>query len=155
MCKSEEEARVRVQIGVLIAGSQDGVDHIIKCVRRNYIFTPNDRILNFDDLLPYWELTQCANCHKQNEFTTNEDEFSSQQQRGGSSNNSSRPSSRMDSPPSAGPSTSQENASNVRGNNLRPCCSYVKSGRSCYLVGDNHDSLNIKIVITPKSDYEF
>ena len=132
-CKSEEEARVRVQIGILIAGSQDGVDHIIKCVRRNYIFTPNDRILNFDDLLPYWELTQCANCHKQSEF-------------------SSEAAPGPGSPPMNLPSTSSASPPP-----MRPCCSFVRTGngKSCFLVGDHHDALKITIVITPKCDYEF
>ncbi|CAG7717490.1 unnamed protein product [Allacma fusca] len=138
LCKSEEETDVKVQIGILVAGSQDGVDHIIKCVRRNYIFTKNDRILNFDDLLPYWELTQCANCHIQNE---NEDEM---------------PTRFNNAPPSnSAPPTHRSRRESSEAAN--PCCSYAKSGsnKSCYLVGNNHDSLKIKIVITPKSEYDF
>jgi hypothetical protein len=62
VCKSEEGIDVRVRIGVLIAGSEDGVEHVRRVARRNYIFSDRDKVLNLDDLLPYGELNPCASC---------------------------------------------------------------------------------------------
>ena len=51
---SEEELRVR--IGLLVVGLQDGFEHIRKVACRNYIFSVGDQILNFDDLVDYDDL---------------------------------------------------------------------------------------------------
>jgi hypothetical protein len=47
---------IRVKIGILVIGNQDSFEHI-RCVRtRNYIFSPNDQIVNFDDLVDHDDL---------------------------------------------------------------------------------------------------
>ena len=52
--KVEED--IFVKIGILIIGDQDNFEHI-RCVKsRNYIFTTQDQIVNFDDLVDYDEL---------------------------------------------------------------------------------------------------
>merc|ERR1719495_1225806 len=51
---SEEEARVR--IGLLVEGVQDGFEHIRASVCRNYIFSKNDQIVHFDDMVDYDDL---------------------------------------------------------------------------------------------------
>jgi len=60
VCKNEGEVRVR--IGVLIAGFEDGVEHVRRVVRKNYIFSEKDKVLNLDDLIPYTSLNPCASC---------------------------------------------------------------------------------------------
>jgi len=51
-----EFAEKRVKIGVLVVGEQDGYLHIRHVRTANYIFSENDQILNFDDLLSFDEL---------------------------------------------------------------------------------------------------
>jgi len=41
----------RVKIGVLVVGDQDGFQHIRHVRTHNHIFTPDEQIVNFDDLL--------------------------------------------------------------------------------------------------------
>jgi len=46
----------RVKIGVLVVGEQDCFTHIRHVKTANYIFSENDQIVNFDDLLSFDEL---------------------------------------------------------------------------------------------------
>jgi len=46
----------RVKIGVLVVGEQEGYSHIRHVKTANYIFSKNDQIVNFDDLLSFDEL---------------------------------------------------------------------------------------------------
>ena len=46
----------RVRIGLLIQGVQDGFTHVRHSVCRNYIFSSNDEIVHFDDLVDYEDL---------------------------------------------------------------------------------------------------
>jgi len=46
----------RVKIGVLVLGEQDGFSHIRHVRTANYIFSENDQIVNFDNLLSFDEL---------------------------------------------------------------------------------------------------
>jgi len=46
----------RVKIGVLVVGQQEGFVHIRHVRTANYIFSQNDQIVNFDDLLSFDEL---------------------------------------------------------------------------------------------------
>ena len=51
-CQNE----IRVKIGILIVGNQDNFEHI-RCVRsRNFIFSHDSEIVNFDDIVDYEEL---------------------------------------------------------------------------------------------------
>ena len=52
---SSEERRVRVAL--LLWGEQDGFPHVRKVVTRNYFFNGTDRVLNFDDVLDFDELS--------------------------------------------------------------------------------------------------
>ena len=53
-CKCEEE--IRVKIGILIIGNQDKFEHV-RCVRtRNFVFSHESEIVNFDDIVDYEEL---------------------------------------------------------------------------------------------------
>lgn len=47
---------MRVKIGVLIYGLQDGVEHIIRVTEIIHRFSKKERVLNLDDLLPFEEL---------------------------------------------------------------------------------------------------
>lgn len=49
-------ADMRVKIGVLIYGLQDGVEHIARVTEIIHRFSQKDRVLNLDDLLPFEEL---------------------------------------------------------------------------------------------------
>jgi len=46
----------RVKIGILVVGEQEGFNHIRHVRTANYIFSKNDQIVNFDDLLSFDEL---------------------------------------------------------------------------------------------------
>ena len=46
----------RVKIGVLVMGEQDSFSHVRHVRTANYIFSENDQIVNFDDLLSFDEL---------------------------------------------------------------------------------------------------
>jgi len=47
----EEFDEKRVKIGILVVGDQDGFEHIRHVRTHNYIFSKNDQIVHFDDLL--------------------------------------------------------------------------------------------------------
>ncbi len=47
---------LRVKIGILVTGEQDGFEHIRKVVSRNYIFGGGDRVVNFDGVVDFEEL---------------------------------------------------------------------------------------------------
>lgn len=47
---------MRVKIGVLIYGLQDGVEHIARVTEIIHRFSDTERVLNLDDLLPFEEL---------------------------------------------------------------------------------------------------
>ena len=53
---SPDEEERRVKIGLLLSGSQEGFEHVRKVVTRNFIFSEQDQVLNFDDLLDYDDL---------------------------------------------------------------------------------------------------
>ncbi|KAK2580275.1 hypothetical protein KPH14_012522 [Odynerus spinipes] len=50
------DADMRVKIGVLIYGLQDGVEHIARVTEIIHRFSKKERVLNLDDLLPFEEL---------------------------------------------------------------------------------------------------
>jgi hypothetical protein len=143
-CKSDEEAEVRVQIGVLITGCQDDVEHVRSVSRKNYIFSDRDKVLNIDDVLSYGELNPCAVCR------TN-----IKAQLGSSSSFSNINTSNPGCSHFSGPSASAEsNNSNHGGCGNFPLCSPAAE-KSCFLVGERHDSLKVRIVITPMSELNF
>jgi len=53
------EAKSRVRIGLLVQGVQDGFEHIRTSRCRNYIFSKNDQIVHFDDVVDYEDLNSC------------------------------------------------------------------------------------------------
>ncbi|KAL6264588.1 hypothetical protein P5V15_004690 [Pogonomyrmex californicus] len=55
-CKEPLNSDMRVKIGVLIYGLQDGVEHIARVTEIIHRFSKKDRVLNLDDLLPFEEL---------------------------------------------------------------------------------------------------
>ena len=46
----------RVRIGLLLIGNQDNFEHIRSVATRNYFFSEDDQIVNFDDILDFDEL---------------------------------------------------------------------------------------------------
>ena len=46
----------RVRIGLLLIGNQDNFEHIRSVATRNYFFSEDDQIINFDDILDFDEL---------------------------------------------------------------------------------------------------
>ena len=61
---TKEVELTRVKIGILVVGNQDNFEHV-RCVKaRNFIFTPQDQIVNFDDIVDHDELiTQKPKSH--------------------------------------------------------------------------------------------
>ena len=53
---AQDDYDMRVKIGVLIYGLQDGVEHIARVTEIIHRFSKKDRVLNLDDLLPFEEL---------------------------------------------------------------------------------------------------
>ena len=70
---TREESEKRVRLGVLVMGKQDGYEHVRKVASRNYVFTSEDQIVNFDDVIPYEELNDLKH---RSRFLTGEDEHS-------------------------------------------------------------------------------
>lgn len=54
--RDSKETELKVKIGVLLHGEQDGFAHVRKVLTRNYIFCQQEPVLNFDDVLDYDEL---------------------------------------------------------------------------------------------------
>lgn len=138
LCRAEED--VHVHVGVLIAGSQDGVEHVRSVVQKNYIFSERDRVLNIDNLLPYGDLNPCAECvarsRLQNQNPTT------------SSSSSGRIS--QDFPTSPQRNKFGGDNSSSRQTDPASCWSCLGAGnKSCFFLGPNLDSVKIRIVITP------
>ena len=53
---TNEFSEKRVKIGVLVSGEQEEFTHIRHVRTANYIFSENDQIFNFDDLLSFDEI---------------------------------------------------------------------------------------------------
>ena len=49
---------LRVKVGILITGIQDGVEHVMNVIQRNHRFSENDKVLNLDDILAFDELNE-------------------------------------------------------------------------------------------------
>ena len=56
--QTEPCVRRRVSIGVLLSAKLDGIEHIERVVRTQYIFTPDDKLVNLDDIIPFDELNE-------------------------------------------------------------------------------------------------
>lgn len=140
-CKSEDDTEVRVQIGVLLAGLADGVEHVRAVARRNYVFSDRDKILNIDDLIPYNDLIRCAVC----------DVNSRANAAAGTSSVSSAARSLLDDFHHPG----NHQCSNS-GNIQNHICSDYNPGscRSCYFVGPSLDCLKIIVCITPINEFK-
>jgi hypothetical protein len=54
--RAEAEQMKRVKIGLLLYGTQDDFEHVREVVTRNYFFSENDQVLNFDEVLDYFDL---------------------------------------------------------------------------------------------------
>ncbi|KAF6206365.1 hypothetical protein GE061_017598 [Apolygus lucorum] len=59
-CKDETEEYIRVKIGLLVVGLQDGIEHIIRVVQKIFYFNKDDRLLNIDHVIPFEELNHSA-----------------------------------------------------------------------------------------------
>ncbi|XP_066251067.1 BTB/POZ domain-containing protein 17 [Euwallacea similis] len=59
-CRDYPEPDMRVRVSVLIYGVQGGVEHVMEVVERVHHFTPQHKILNIDDLIPFAELNTAA-----------------------------------------------------------------------------------------------
>ncbi|XP_059094628.1 BTB/POZ domain-containing protein 17-like [Tigriopus californicus] len=57
--RNEEEQRVK--IGILLIGEQDGFQHVRRVISRNFVFSANNQIVNFDDILDFDELNDLKN----------------------------------------------------------------------------------------------
>ncbi|XP_054280143.1 BTB/POZ domain-containing protein 17 isoform X2 [Macrosteles quadrilineatus] len=47
---------LRVKIGLLVWGIQDGVEHVMSVITRNHIFNEEEKVLNLDDIISFDEL---------------------------------------------------------------------------------------------------
>lgn len=55
-CNELRESKVRVKVAILVYGIQGGVEHVMEVREAIHHFTPDDKILNIDNLIPYYEL---------------------------------------------------------------------------------------------------
>lgn len=53
---TDSKSDMRVKIGILVYGNQDGVEHIAKVREIVHRFDKHERVLNLDDVLPFEEL---------------------------------------------------------------------------------------------------
>lgn len=53
---------LRVKVGILITGVQDGVEHVMSVIQRNHRFSQDDKVLNLDDVLSFDELNELFTC---------------------------------------------------------------------------------------------
>lgn len=53
---SKANGTARVNVGILISGIQDGVEHIKTVVQKKFVFGEAERMLNLDDLIPFEDL---------------------------------------------------------------------------------------------------
>ncbi|ERL87020.1 hypothetical protein D910_04422 [Dendroctonus ponderosae] len=56
ICRESPEPEMRVKVSVLIYGVQGGVEHVMEVIERVHHFSPQDKLLNIDDLIPFQEL---------------------------------------------------------------------------------------------------
>lgn len=144
VCRSEGNEDVRVHIGILIAGSQDGVEHVRKVVNKNHIFSERDRVLNIDDLLPYGDLNPCAQCVARNRVQHPSGTSSSRMGVGFPPASPSCPTVQSDNYNGE----LHQNNSNSNTNSCWNCHATELSGtKSCFLIGDC--TIKIRIAITP------
>nr|CAH7745022.1 unnamed protein product [Callosobruchus chinensis] len=59
-CRELSETEMRVKVSVLIYGLQGGVEHVMEVKEKVHYFTPQDKVMNMDDLIPFEELNQPA-----------------------------------------------------------------------------------------------
>lgn len=59
-CRDLREKKLRVQIGLLLYGRQGDKDHIKNVVQVVHYFTPQNRVLNINDIIPFHELNPQA-----------------------------------------------------------------------------------------------
>lgn len=55
-CRESPEPEMRVKVSILIYGFQGGVEHVMEVIEKVHHFTPQDKILNIDNLIPFHEL---------------------------------------------------------------------------------------------------
>lgn len=55
-CNELRENKVRVKVAILIYGIEGGVEHVMEVKETIHHFTPDDKILNIDNLIPFNEL---------------------------------------------------------------------------------------------------
>lgn len=139
-CKSEDDTEVRVQIGVLLAGLADGVEHVRAVAKRNYVFSERDKILNIDDLIPYNELIRCAVC-----------DVNSRANCSATSSGAARL-----LVPNVQPNSGSHHQCSNSGNFQNHICSDYNPGssRNGYFVGPSLDCLKIMVCITPINEFK-
>ncbi|CAH0553089.1 unnamed protein product [Brassicogethes aeneus] len=54
------ETNMRVKVSVLIYGMQGGVEHVMEVKEKIFHFTDQDKVMNFDNLIPYEDLNKMA-----------------------------------------------------------------------------------------------
>lgn len=55
-CKDIADDYFKVKIGLLVMGIQDGTEVVLKVIERNHYFSVEERVLNFDNVIPFSEL---------------------------------------------------------------------------------------------------
>ncbi|XP_023023367.2 transport and Golgi organization 10 isoform X1 [Leptinotarsa decemlineata] len=59
-CRELSELEMRVRISVLIYGLQGGIEHVTEVREKVHHFTPQEKVVNIDDLIPFDELNPPA-----------------------------------------------------------------------------------------------
>lgn len=59
-----QDENMKVRVGMLLYGKQDGAEYIMRVIERYHHFTAQDRVLNIDNFIPYDELNPPATVDK-------------------------------------------------------------------------------------------
>lgn len=59
-CTQETDECIRVKIGLLVAGTQDGIEHVTRVVQKVFYFHRDNHHLNIDSIIPFEELNPPA-----------------------------------------------------------------------------------------------
>lgn len=56
LTSKDPKETARVSVGVLVSGKQDGIEHVRTVIRKNFVFSDEDRMMNINELVSYDEL---------------------------------------------------------------------------------------------------
>jgi len=143
--------RIRVQIGVVLCGYQDGIEHCRKVVIKRFIFNGTDKVLNLEDLLPYGDLTPCAECTTRQKHLGLRSSLQQQTPRHQSEDflHSSLSHKTFQSFHCSSGGIGSGQPSDSSSHN----CLSADGSKPCFLTGEDRNSIKLQIIITPLLPY--